>query len=85
MLKNKLRVRCDLFDLSNAWMTSKSFQNSEFYAGIFNDFVIFTKQLLKISAIFVSPDVTPLLVLREKLCFKWKPFLRKIFWLHYLF
>ena len=35
-----------------------------FHAGIFSDFVIFTECLMKIFAVVVPTDVTPLLVLR---------------------
>ena len=41
---------------------------------MFNDFVIFTKKLLKIFAAVVSPDVTPLLVLRVNFCLQLKSF-----------
>ena len=47
---------------------------SEFHTEIFNDFAIFTKKLLKIFAAVVSPDVTPLLVLRVNFCLQLKSF-----------
>ena len=47
---------------------SKFREFSGFHAGIFNDFLISTKKLLKIYAIVASLDVTPLLVLRVNFC-----------------
>ena len=73
MLKTKLNTRYDFFmcltmvltEVSKIFCKSVSFLKLPgFYAGIFYDFVIFTKELLKIFVIVFSLDVTRLLVLR---------------------